>query len=90
MLQNAYFLAKIGEDTAENEQHFAAFSSIPSRMMMQAALGPPEQRGGARAVADRAAGRRGGGRSSPVEFHRDSLRATLLYCRRSAAASLGW
>ena len=23
MLQNAYFLAKIGGDTAENEQHFA-------------------------------------------------------------------
>ena len=25
MLQNAYFLAKIGADTAENEQHFAKF-----------------------------------------------------------------
>ena len=25
MLQNAYFLAKIGADTAENEQHFAEF-----------------------------------------------------------------
>ena len=24
MLQNAYLLAKIGADTAENEQHFAA------------------------------------------------------------------
>ena len=23
MLQNAYFLARIGADTAENEQHFA-------------------------------------------------------------------
>ena len=23
MLKNAYFLAKIGADTAENEQHFA-------------------------------------------------------------------
>ena len=23
MLQNAYFVAKIGDDTAENEQHFA-------------------------------------------------------------------
>ena len=23
MLQNAYFLAKVGADTAENEQHFA-------------------------------------------------------------------
>ena len=27
MLQNAYFLAKIGADTAENEQHFA--ESLP-------------------------------------------------------------
>ena len=27
MLQNAYFLAKIGADTAENEQHFAEFLS---------------------------------------------------------------
>ena len=26
MLQNAYFLAKIGADTAENEQHFAEIS----------------------------------------------------------------
>ena len=26
MLQNAYFLAKIGADTAENEQHFAVAS----------------------------------------------------------------
>ena len=25
MLQNAYFLAKIGADTAENKQHFAEF-----------------------------------------------------------------
>ena len=25
MLTNAYFLAKIGADTAENEQHFAEF-----------------------------------------------------------------
>ena len=25
MLQNAYFLAKIGADIAENEQHFAEF-----------------------------------------------------------------
>ena len=36
MLQNAYFLAKIGADTAENEQHFAEneqhfSSSAPSK-----------------------------------------------------------
>ena len=28
MLQNAYFLAKIGADTAENEQHFAEIPEI--------------------------------------------------------------
>ena len=28
MLQNAYFLAKIGADTAENEQHFAEIFQI--------------------------------------------------------------
>ena len=28
MLQNAYFLAKIGADTAENEQHFAEIAVV--------------------------------------------------------------
>ena len=28
MLQNAYFLAKIGNDTAENEEHFAEILPI--------------------------------------------------------------
>ena len=31
MLQNAYFLAKIGADTAENEQHFAEILVPPRR-----------------------------------------------------------
>ena len=31
MLQNAYFLAKIGADTAENEQHFAVARESPLR-----------------------------------------------------------
>ena len=35
MLQNAYFLAKIGADTAENEQHFAEICQK---------LAPPEQK----------------------------------------------
>ena len=34
MLQNAYFLAKVGADTAENEQHFAEICQK---------LAPPEQ-----------------------------------------------
>ena len=32
MLKNAYFLAKIGADTAENEQHFAEFLPIGRRV----------------------------------------------------------
>ena len=37
MLQNAYFLAKIGADTAENEQHFAEIGAPDS-------LGPRRMR----------------------------------------------
>ena len=33
MLKNAYFLAKIGADTAENEQHFAEILPIGSRLL---------------------------------------------------------
>ena len=32
MLQNAYFLAEIGADTAENEQHFAEIWPIGRRV----------------------------------------------------------
>ena len=32
MLQNAYFLAKIGADTAKNEQHFAEILPIGRRV----------------------------------------------------------
>ena len=35
MLQNAYFLAKIGADTAENEQHFAEI--LPTDAVEEAA-----------------------------------------------------
>ena len=31
MLKNAYFLAKVGADTAENEQHFAEILPIGRR-----------------------------------------------------------
>ena len=41
MLQNAYFLAKIGADTAENEQHFAEILPIDRRVAARGAL--PEQ-----------------------------------------------
>ena len=41
MLQNAYFLAKIGADTAENEQHFAEILSKTGNYP----TGPPGRRG---------------------------------------------
>ena len=40
MLQNAYFLAKIGADTAENEQHFA--ETLPK--ISNYPKGPPGRR----------------------------------------------
>ena len=64
MLHNAYFLAKIGADTAENEQHFAEIlpkiGNYPTGPPWPAssALAPParERREGA---AHRRRGRRG-------------------------------
>ena len=48
MLQNAYFLAKIGADTAENEQHFAEIlpktSNYPARRR-QLGVRPARRRG---------------------------------------------
>ena len=35
MLQNAYLVAKIGADTAENEQHFAEILPIGPPLTMQ-------------------------------------------------------
>ena len=51
MLQNAYFLAKIGADTAENEWHFAKI--LPKFGNYAAAAGP---RAGRRRVARRRPG----------------------------------
>ena len=48
MLQNAYFLAKIGADTAENEQHFAEI--LPTDALWRLRLG-----GGASYVMSRSA-----------------------------------
>ena len=42
MLQNAYFLAKIGADTAENEQHFAEIWPIGGRERGRRARSPPD------------------------------------------------
>ena len=49
MPQNAYFLAKIGADTAENEQHFAEI--LPSARRRAAAPGDRRAGGGAEAHA---------------------------------------
>ena len=42
MLQNAYFLAKIGADTAENEQHFAEILPIGRRVADRGTLRYPD------------------------------------------------
>ena len=42
MLQNAYFLAKIGADTAENEQHFAEI--LPTDARARGVLGERRER----------------------------------------------
>ena len=46
MLQNAYFFAKIGADTAENEQHFA--ENLAKIGNYQPLAGPREDRRGLR------------------------------------------
>ena len=44
MLQNAYFLAKIGADTAENEQHVAEILLVVGEDIREAhALRPPDR-----------------------------------------------
>ena len=44
MLQNAYFLAKIGADTAENEQNFAEILPIGRRVSDPASQRPGRPR----------------------------------------------
>ena len=60
--QNAYFLAKIGADTAENEQHFAeilpktgdhAIMRTPSKCTSAAAMRPALRGRGVQRAADR-------------------------------------
>ena len=45
MLQNAYFLAKIGADTAENEQHFAEICQKLATTLRATRHGPVELNG---------------------------------------------
>ena len=69
MLQNAYFLAKIGADTAENEQH-----SLQPNMFDAAENEPrsPGRDGGARGLGDgprRAQARAAGDTTTERERH---------------------
>ena len=48
MLSNAYLLAKIGADTAENEQHFAEILPIGRRVANSSENSAAVGRGGAR------------------------------------------
>ena len=79
MLQNAYFLAKIGADTAENEQHFAEILPIGRRVA--ASRGPPAELRGLALSAARAAPRAGRARAAPrlgrAQRHRHVLRGLL-------------
>ena len=67
MLQNAYFLAKIGADTAENEQHFAEIcQKLATTLRVHYPTGPPERRQGG-ALRDRL---RGGRLQRAARLHR--------------------
>ena len=72
MLQNAYFLAKIGADTAEDEQHFAEI--LPTDALEPAQQPEAPLPGGARPLGPRGRGAPGGGR---VPRPRDAGRADL-------------
>ena len=66
MLKNAYFLAKIGADTAENEQHFTEILPI-GRRVADRCRGPPAcSRGPAAAAAGSRRGRRRSSRGFPA------------------------
>ena len=75
MLQNAYFLAKIGADTAENEQHFAEF--LPTDALWPRSPGAPPRL---------AARRARGGRGRPARSARGAgaparTSAVILQCK---------
>ena len=59
MLQNAYFLSKIGADTAENEQHFAEIlpkiGNYPTGRLTPRAAARSEQRAASSRAASGAA-----------------------------------
>ena len=68
MLTNAYLLAKIGADTAENEQHFAEFRSEIRAAGPAAPEGPPPAQRPAAPPRRRARPRRQASRTSFAGF----------------------
>ena len=84
MLQNAYFLAKIGADTAENEQHFA--ENLPK--IGNYPTGPPGPRP-APGCGARAALREGLPRGSGTEAVPRPRRAPALRSAREGTARRG-
>ena len=77
MLQNAYFLAKIGADTPENEQHFAEILPIGRR------VGDPDGR-----AADARRRRRSG--SASAGSSGTSACSAGCACLRLRPAALAW
>ena len=88
MLQNAYFLAKIGADTAENEQHFAEILPTDALWITLtfASLVVPRRHGVVLAAVPEPGGRR--------ERHAELLEAHQDVPVRSGAAAgrrcVGW
>ena len=67
MLQNAYFLSKLGADTAENEQHFAEILPIGRRVAELQPLLQPEREPTSGTCGDRPATWGLGDRPPPVQ-----------------------
>ena len=67
MLQNAYFLAKIGADTAENEQHFAEI--LPTDALWRRREGSPAARRQSRSSDASATARSYGTAEEEEEVH---------------------
>ena len=82
MLQNAYFLAKIGADTAENEQHFAEIlptdalrRRTPTSARCRRAPGAPVSRTGiSRVVESKRRWRFGTPVRASIRCHRGAIR----------------
>ena len=77
MLQNAYLLAKIGADTAENEQHFAEILPKTGRDSLSAAPRGPLDAPAAAAAPLSARGRQVRAQGGAARDAREARRAAL-------------